>query len=308
MQGTSTGSSSPRNPPYRAPTSAVEVAAALDAIGVRPSRRLGQSFLVDPFVADAEAALVGPGGPVLEVGGGLGVLTEALLRRGVGPLRVLERDPRLAAHLRRLFGDRATILLGDALDFDPTGFPTVAGNLPFSIATPLLIRWMELRVPRIVALVQREVAARLGASPGGKAFGRLTLLASVYGSTELFRTVPPSAFAPAPEVTGQILVHTARPGPLPVPDVGEFEEVVRRLFGSRRKKLANLLPRVTAPGETPAQLAERAGWPSDWADRRPETVEPEAWFRLADAVHRARPDLLPPGSPPAGARRGVRQN
>lgn len=291
MRATSTGSSSPRSPPPperpRAPASAAEVAATLRDLGVRPSRRLGQSFLIDPFVADAEAALVGTGGPVLEVGGGLGVLTEALLRRGSGPLTVIERDPRLVAHLRRLFGDRAKVVEADALAFDAVGFPTVTGNLPFSVATPLLRRWMEGRIPRIVALVQREVAARLGALPGGKSFGRLTLLARLYGSTELFRTVPSSAFAPAPEVEGQILVHTARSDPLPVPDVARFEEVVRLLFGARRKKLANLLPRVTPPGVRPEELAEAAGWPADWGDRRPETIPPEEWFGLARAVTRS---------------------
>jgi 16S rRNA (adenine1518-N6/adenine1519-N6)-dimethyltransferase len=278
---TSTGSSSRRSP---VPARPDEIAAALRALGVRPDRGLGQSFLCDPFIADAEAALVGtaPGEPVLEIGGGLGALTEALLRRGIGPLTVLERDRRLAAHLRRTFGEEAKVLEGDARTFPVPGrFRAVVGNLPYSTATPILLRLFEARVPRVVAMVQSEVADRLCAGPGSKAFGRLTFAAVLYGTVEPFQPVGPGSFFPSPKVGSRIIVFTGRPGALPVRSVQVFERVVRMLFSSRRKQLGNLLPRLT---DEPDALAEAAGWPDDWARRRPEELDVASFFRLADAL------------------------
>jgi 16S rRNA (adenine1518-N6/adenine1519-N6)-dimethyltransferase len=289
---TSTGSSSPpESPPPgppAVPTTVAEVRAALARLELRPSRGMGQSFLTDPFVADAEAALVGtpPGAPVLEIGGGLGQLTAALLRRKLGPITVVERDARLARFLRRTFGDRVTVREGDALALDLPDVRAAVGNLPYSAATPILLRLLQARIPRIVFLVQEEVARRLAAGPGSKEYGRLSIIARLYGEVELFRSVPPAAFTPVPEVTSRIGVHTARGGPLPVPSVPAFEEIVRLLFSSRRKQLKNLVPRVVGPPDRATAIAERAGWPSDWPGRRPESLPPEAYFALARELDR----------------------
>ena len=293
MSRTSTASSSRRSASDDGAIPAVperpdEVRAALDALGVRPSKEWGQSFLTDPFVADAEAALVElpPGHPVVEVGGGLGGLTAALLRRGVGPLTVIERDPRLARFLETTFGTRIRVLTGDALTVPLPPAEAVVGNLPFSVATPILLRLFAARTPRIVFLVQREVAERLAAGPGSKKYGRLSIIAQLYGSLELFRTVSSAAFTPRPEVESRIGVHVARREPLPVPSVPVLEETVRQLFSSRRKQLSNLLPRLTPSRESADELARRAGWPADWAHRRPEELPPSDYFALARAIAR----------------------
>jgi len=273
----STGSSSPRD------LERARVLEALRSAGVRPSKELGQSFLVDPFVADAEAALVGvpPGRPVLEIGPGTGALTEALLRRGLGPLTVLEYDRRLAERLRQSFGDRITVLEGDARVAPLPPADAVVGNLPFSVATPVLVRLLKARVPRIVALVQAEVADRLLAAPGSGDYGRLTLLAALFARVEGFQPVPAAAFEPVPAVDGRVVVLEARPDPLPVADPERFEAMTRGLFGSRRKQLKNLLPGVLPAGVPPEEAVAGAGWPEDWATRRPENLPPEAFFRLA---------------------------
>lgn len=291
MSRTSTASSSRRSATGEGTGPAVperpdDIRATLAILGVRPSKSWGQSFLTDPFVADAEAALVGvpPGRPVVEVGGGLGILTAALVRRGLGPITVIERDRRLARHLSTTFGERVQVLTGDALTVPFPPADAVVGNLPYSVATAILLRLFAARTPRIVFLVQREVAERIGAGPGSKQYGRLSIIAQLYGSVELYRTVSADAFAPRPEVESRIGVHVARDGPLPVPSVPEFEEVLRRLFSSRRKQLSNLLPRVTRAGETPEELAERAAWPDDWAHRRPEELPADAYFALARAL------------------------
>jgi len=285
---TSTGSLSPRSaePVPDVPERPDEIRAALERLGIRPSRALGQSFLCDPFVADAEAALVEatPGRPVVEIGGGLGVLTAALLRRGVRPLTVVERDARLAGHLRKTFGSRISVVEGDALTVDVPPADAVAGNLPFSSGTAILRRLIEARVPRIVFLLQREVAERAAAGPGSKVYGRLSIFAQLYGTVELFRTVPADAFTPRPEVEGRIGTHRARADPLPVPSVAAFERTVRILFSARRKQLGNLLPRATGGATEARRVAASAGWPDHWARLRPEDLDPEAYFALARAI------------------------
>jgi 16S rRNA (adenine1518-N6/adenine1519-N6)-dimethyltransferase len=274
---TSTGSSSPPSPERR------RVQEQLRAAGVRPDRELGQSFLVDPYVADAEAALVElpKGAPVVEIGPGLGALTEALLRRGLGPITVLEKDRRLAAHLRAAFPDRIEVVEGDALTVPLPPARAVVGNLPFSVGTPILVRLLQERVPVVVALLQAEVADRLLAAPGSGDYGRLTLLARLHAEVEGFLPVPSAAFEPVPAVGGRVVRLLHRDGPLPVPDERAFEAMTRTLFATRRKQLKNLLPRLLDDGRSPSQVAERADWPADWATRRPEELPPEAYFRLA---------------------------
>jgi 16S rRNA (adenine1518-N6/adenine1519-N6)-dimethyltransferase len=287
---TSTVSSSPRSGLAAAapevPDRPAAVAAALEALGVRPSRRFGQSFLVDAFAADAEAALVetAPGEPVLEIGGGLGVLTQALLRRGTRPLYVLEKDRRLAAHLERAFGDRVRVVVADALTTPLPDVRAAAGNLPFAVATPILLRLFRARVPRVVALVQREVADRLTARPGSRIYGRLSVTTALFGEIEPFQVVPASAFYPVPAVDARIVRFTARREEDRVPSVDRFERLLAALFSSRRKQLGNILPRVLAreaPGADPDAIARRAGWLDDWRRQRPEELDPEAFFALA---------------------------
>ncbi len=297
MPRTSTGSSSPpergkvRRGPSHVPESAEEVAAALEGLELAPARARGQSFLVDPFVADAEAALVGtaPGAPVLEVGGGLGILTRALLRRGVGPLTVLEKEPRLAGFLRYHFGDRISVVEGDALREPVPPVRAVVGNLPFSIATPLLLRWFAAGVPHLVALVQKEVGDRLAAGPGSKTYGRLSILAAAYGRVETHQAVPASAFYPMPQVDGRLITFDRHPLPFPARRLPTLEHVLDTLFASRRKQLGNLLPRVLGPRGrefSPEEVAARAEWPTDWSHLRPESLAPDAYFRLVRLLDR----------------------
>jgi 16S rRNA (adenine1518-N6/adenine1519-N6)-dimethyltransferase len=284
---TSTGSSSPRRgaepPGTGVPHRPADVAATLARLGVVPSKRFGQSFLLDPFVADAEVALLEarPGEPVLEIGGGLGLLTEALVRRGVNPLTVVERDPLLADHLRRTFGERIEVVEGDALEVEWPAVGKVAANLPFSVATPILERAWAAGIPRFVGMLQREVAERLACGPGSKVYGRLSIMASLYGSVELFQVVPATSFHPEPAVEGRVFRFDRRPGELPVPDVPRFETQLHALFSARRKQLGNLLPRVMDGRFTPQEAARDSGWPEDWATRRPEALAPEAYFALA---------------------------
>jgi len=286
---TSTGSSSPasrRSALPAVPDRPATVAAALRTLGVRPSRGLGQSFLVDRYVADALAALAEPtsGRPVVEVGGGLGVVTRALLERGVPELTVVERDPRLAHHLEVTFGARITVVRADARRFDFPGGSTVVGSLPYASGTAIVLDLLRRRVPRVAVLLQKEVAERFAASAGSRSYGRPSIVARLYGVPELFREVGPEAFYPVPRVASRLWALTSRDGALPVPSVAGLETVVRRLFAGRRKQLGNLLPRLAGDASAAERLAKEADWPPDWTHRRPEELEPEAFFRLAAAL------------------------
>jgi len=292
---TSTGSLSPsergkaRRGPTHVPGNAAEVASALEGLELAPTRSRGQSFLTDPFVADAEAALVATasGEPVLEVGGGLGILTRALLRRGIGPLTVIEKEPRLAAFLRYHFEDQIQVVEGDALTEPTPDVRAVVGNLPFAIATPLLMRWFEGTVPRVVALVQKEVGERIAAGPGSRTYGRISILAALYGTVECHQSVPASAFYPVPRVDGRLIVFERRRGALRVRSVPALESLLDALFASRRKQLGNLLPRALLRLHEPRsaeEVARLAEWPTGWERLRPESLAPDAYFRLVTAV------------------------
>jgi 16S rRNA (adenine1518-N6/adenine1519-N6)-dimethyltransferase len=296
---TSTGSSSHRSVAPSVPHRPPDVARALESLGIAPSKRLGQSFLWDAFVADAEAALVAErtGLRVVEVGAGLGVLTEALLRRGLGPITVVERDPRLGRFLERTFGDGVRVVVGDALEVELPPCDVLVGNLPFSVATPILERVWSGSIPRFVGMLQREVVDRMVSPPGSRVYGRLTIVAAYFGHVEGFQTVPSSAFYPAPAVEGRVMTFDRRTGPGPAPTFRALESVLEALFSARRKQLHNLLPRALPPGAEAVRCAELAEWPANWPHRRPEQLAPDAFFRMATVLDGLRNRPLAPRLP-----------
>lgn len=276
-----------------APTSATSgVPAALRSLGVRPSRRLGQSFLCDPRVAARIAALVDdPNEPVVEIGPGLGALTTLLASSG-RPLVAVEVDFRLAEALtRRLAASPAArVVRGDILeqrldDLVPNGVAvTVVGNLPYSITTPA-IEWILAQGPRVrraVLMVQREVAERLVAAPASKEFGSLTVFVGLHAEIGSLFRVSPGAFHPRPDVDSTVLELRPRPWP---GTTGEERDRAERLaragMGTRRKTVANSLARgmeMDAADVRPL-LVEAEIEP----ERRGETLAVEEWIRLARA-------------------------
>lgn len=232
----------------------------LGELGVRPKRDLGQNFLVDSRYLDAveEAAELSPSDVVVEVGGGLGVLSARLSPR-VGHLHVIELDRVLAGTLEEALAPfaHATVHLGDALKVDLAGLEPIPGklvaNLPYGIAATVLLKSIE-DLPEAglwVAMVQREVADRLAARPGSRTYGATSMLAQLSCEVRVHRRVPPSAFHPAPRVESAIVVLRRRRR-TPTPQV---RELVRAVFAHRRKTLAGSL--ALAPGAAP-DARERA--------------------------------------------------
>jgi 16S rRNA (adenine1518-N6/adenine1519-N6)-dimethyltransferase len=219
---------------------ASEVRARLREAGVRPSRKLGQHFLLWEDLAHrmVEYADIRPEETVLEVGPGLGMLTEALLRR-TDRVVAVEVDPRLCSYLRRRFAG-LELLEGDILRIDLPPFDKVVSNLPYEISSPFTFRLLELPFKRAVITYQREFADRLVAPPGSRSYSRLSVKAYYRCTATIVETVPRTAFWPRPEVDSAVVQLDARPPPFRV-DEASFHRVVDALFSHRRKTALNAL-------------------------------------------------------------------
>lgn len=225
---------------------------ALQEAGARPRASLGQNFLHDANLARwiAQAARPREAALIVEIGPGLGALTEPLLASGT-PLLLLEKDRRLAAWLRqRLEGAGGEVVEGDALDFDlralwPRQPVKIVSNLPYNVSTPLLEKFAGPFSPasELVLTLQKEVAHRLAAGPGSKDYGAMSVLMQRRWRVELLKILPPSVFYPRPKVSSAV-VRLSRRAPESISPLDEeiFEELVRRGFSQRRKQLRNLLP------------------------------------------------------------------
>ncbi len=297
MKKRNTGSSSldRRTHSHRSTDLSASVKAALQAMDFTPSRHRGQNFLIDATVARNEVALVDlpPGSAVVEIGGGLGMLSTALLERGFRPLTILEVDERLASVLEANFTGRATVLRVDALESPLPPADAYVGNLPFSIATPLLLRLLEMGIPHGVFLVQREVAERLSAAHGNRDYGPLTIQARLYGEFVTAGIVPRTAFFPLPRVDGALVVYRAAPL-MPAPRDRELlMQLVRRTFSWRRKQLHHTLPFVLhefgVPETATSSLLEAVALPSEWGSLRPEDLSPECYVKLSLALSDLQP-------------------
>lgn len=254
----------------------------------RPKRRLGQHFLHDPRILDRLADLLGatPQDAVLEIGPGPGGLTAALARRAARVVAI-EKDPELIPALRARVPE-ATVVEGDALDLDWVALGSagglVTGNIPYNITSPLLDKALTPPRPRrIVFLVQKEVARRVGAHPGTSDYGALTVGIQAVAATTVAFTVPAGAFQPPPRVESAALVIEPLATPL-VPDaeVRSFRSLVVGLFGFRRKQLLRGIREFTGWEAARAGAAvTQAGLDGSV---RPEVLAPAAFLRLHRAL------------------------
>ncbi|MEF2277540.1 16S rRNA (adenine(1518)-N(6)/adenine(1519)-N(6))-dimethyltransferase RsmA [Deinococcus sp. YIM 134068] len=243
----------PTSPPPAPLYSPARVRELLNRHGLRPTKSLGQNFLVDGNIlrAIADAGGAAPGVPVLEVGPGLGVLTREVASRGAH-VTALEKDERLRPVLAEtLAGLDVNVVWGDALDFDYGSLATgtrVIANLPYYITGVLLSRFMHApAVLSATVLVQKEVGQRLAARPGEDNYGFLSALTALHGTVRHVRDVPKGAFLPAPDVTSSVMrLDFDRTRPLPDP---AFLRFVETALQHRRKTLRNNLRLAGLEGE-----------------------------------------------------------
>ena len=267
----------------------------LSAFHLRASKRLGQNFLVDRDVVQGivDAAELSPADTVLEIGPGIGTLTQGLAETGARVVAV-ELDKKLPAVLAETLKgyDNVTIVPGDILKLNISeilGLPNgsrfkVVANLPYYITTPILMTLLEQRLPieRLVTMVQKEVAVRMTARSGSKDYGALSVAVQYFTVPRMVMDVPPRAFLPAPEVTSAVITCHVQDVPTVQPaDEKLFFRLVRAAFGQRRKTLLNALTgagltkEMSRAGLTAAGIAE---------NMRGEQLSLADFARLSDAV------------------------
>jgi 16S rRNA (adenine1518-N6/adenine1519-N6)-dimethyltransferase len=263
--------------------------------GLAAKRSLGQNFLLDLNLTGRIARAAGPldGVTVVEIGPGPGGLTRSLLDAGARRVIAIERDERAIAALNEIaehHPGRLTVVAGDALFFDPRplldqGPARIVANLPYNIATALLVSWLTAEpwppwYDRLVLMFQREVAERIVAVPGGKQYGRLSVLAGWRTRARILFDINPQAFVPPPKVTSSLVELVPRSDPQAC-DRRLLERVTEAAFGQRRKMLRQSLRSL---GTDPLLLLAAAGLqPTD----RAEDISVEGYAALARALEAA---------------------
>ena len=260
--------------------------------GIRPSKALGQHFLIDPNLARALAADadVGGGDRVVEVGAGFGSLTLALAATGAEVLAI-EFDRGLVGALGEVVGasPRVRVLHDDAMRLDwravlgDAGSWTLAANLPYNVATPLLLDLLagSPSIERFVVMVQREVGERLAASPGDDGYGAVSLKVAYRATATILRKVPPEVFWPRPTVASVVVRLERRASPPVEVDEPRLWRLVDAGFAERRKTMRNALRRLgLSVGDAERALAAAGIAPN----ARAEELDLEAFARLAEAA------------------------
>ena len=254
------------------------LARVIAAHGLSPRKALGQNFLLDLNLTAKIARQAGDLSrcDVLEIGPGPGGLTRALLMEGARHVLAVEKDPRCLPALEQVAAaseGRLTVLQGDARAVDPAAHLSppirVVANLPYNVGTELLVRWLTPACwppvwETLTLMFQREVAERIVATPGSKAYGRLSLLAQWRCEARIVMSLPPEAFTPPPKVSSAVVHLAARPEPRFEADAKVLEALVARAFNQRRKMLRAALKgaapdiedRLIAAGIAPTDRAE----------------------------------------------------
>ncbi|QPO07729.1 dimethyladenosine transferase [Sulfitobacter pontiacus] len=246
---------------------------------LKARKSLGQNFLLDLNLTAKIARQAGDMTEcdVLEIGPGPGGLTRGLLSEGARRVLAIEKDKRCLpalAEIAEAYPDRLTVIEGDALEIDPLAHLTppirIAANLPYNVGTELLVRWLTPKEwppfwQSLTLMFQREVAERIVAKPGSKAYGRLALLAQWRADARIVLNLPPEAFTPPPKVSSAVVHLTALPEPRFPADPDVLNRVVAAAFNQRRKMLRSALKgtapdiedRLLAAGLKPTERAEQ---------------------------------------------------
>jgi 16S rRNA (adenine1518-N6/adenine1519-N6)-dimethyltransferase len=267
-------------------TSPSIIKALLDSLGHRPNKGLGQNYLIDSNILGIiiEAAKITPSDQLLEVGPGLGALTQALLATGA-KLTAIEKDQTMSAHLRAHF-ENLPLIEQDVLDVNLTelfagGINKIVANLPYSVGSRFIVNALEASpLPeRMVFMVQKEVSDRLTAQPGGKEYGPLAIWSQLNYDVKNIKNVSPTCFMPAPKVWSAVVRFEKRAAPLAeVADYTRFKKLVKMSFTQRRKQIGSNL-RKNYPEFF--QGLERCGIDPS---ARPEQIPVKQWVALANAA------------------------
>ena len=244
--------------------------------GVVPKKSKGQNFLIDDRVAQRHIDYAGiqKGDRVLEVGPGLGILTDILVTKS-DDVTCIELDDILAEHISERFGDRITLIHADAMKVDFPPFDRFVSNLPYSISTPVIFKLLECDFKKAVVMVQKEFADRMVADVGTKDYSRLTVGMYYRADCRILEKVPASRFKPQPKVDSALVEIVPRPAPFTVKDEKLFFRITETAFNHRRKKIGTSL-------RSAGIIPKDADIP--YLDDRIETLSPEQIGELSDLV------------------------
>ena len=262
------------------------IKALLDSLDHRPNKGLGQNYLIDGNILGilVAAAKISPSDQLLEVGPGLGALTQALLTTGA-KLIAIEKDRTMAAHLREHF-ENLPLIEKDVLDVNLNelfagGINKIVANLPYSVGSRFIVNALEARpLPeKMVFMIQKEVADRLTAQPGGKEYGPLAIWSQLNYDVKNIKNVSPTCFMPAPKVWSAVVRFEKRAVPLAdVPDYARFKKLIKLAFTQRRKQIGSNL-RKNSPEFF--QGLEKCGINPAI---RPEQIPIEQWAALSSTT------------------------
>ncbi|MBP2029543.1 16S rRNA (adenine1518-N6/adenine1519-N6)-dimethyltransferase [Methanohalophilus levihalophilus] len=243
-----------------------------------------QHFLIDEDILDliADAANLSKNDHVLEIGGGIGNLTQRLLKKA-GKVTVIEYDPYLVDVLNDRFGDMDNfeVIHGDAVKVDLPSFNKVVANLPYSISSPITFRLLKHGFDLAVLMYQYEFAKRMISPSGSKEYGRLSVGIQHYADADIIIKISPSAFSPRPEVWSAVIRLEPHKSPFPVKDEEFFLKLVEAAFSQRRKKLKNAISR-SIPSEEKQSILNQL--PESLMSKRAEELSPEDFASLANTI------------------------
>lgn len=260
--------------PILRPVRPAEVERTLRKLDIRPSKRMGQHFLLDEDVAARQVVLASPleSETALEIGPGLGILTAPLVE-SFGEVVAVEKDRKLCSYLRERF-PALGLIEGDALQAELPAFDKVVSNLPYEISSPITFRLLDLGFEKAVLMYQKEFAERLVAREGQSGYSKLSVVVAYRAAARVADIVPKEKFFPAPKVDSMVVEITPRDPPFRVDDEKHFLALVDVLFGHRRKKMGNsvlLHWRRFFDSEEEANASVKG---AEWYDERVEHLSP----------------------------------
>lgn len=274
----------------------------MEKYGFRFSKSLGQNFLIDEQIIERiiDGAEVGPDDDILEIGPGIGVMTQAMAERA-RKVVAIEIDRALLPVLNETLEglDNVEIIHGDVMKVNLKEIiaekfegrkPKVVANLPYYLTTPIIMMFLEEQIPvkDIVVMIQKEVAERISASPSTKSYGALSVATQYYSEPQIIAKVPRTVFMPQPNVDSIVIRMTIREEPpVALDNPTLFFKVVKAAFGQRRKTLHNAL-NAGGFGQNKDETAEFLAASGIEPSRRGETLSIEEFATLANTIHRSR--------------------
>ena len=260
--------------------------------GITITKRLGQHFLIDEHILERiiNHADIASNEVILEIGAGIGTLTKALVQ-GAQQVVTIEKDPMLCQALEKEFesNPQIKIIKGDALKIEWPHCDKLVANLPYTISSPVIFRFLSTQLPQAILMLQQEFAQRLAANVGSKTYGRLTVMVNYTAKVELLEKVAPDCFYPQPAVSSALVRIVRRKVPaFTVTDYSIFSQLVTVLFNQRRKKirtpLKTFLKRLALQPSDIKTVWQRVRW----LDLRAEELTPAQIAEIANIISEER--------------------